>query len=216
VDTRSCNGVTRCFYDLTGVDGKHGVYTALYNSQSPSCEAVFLPRNNNGCFEEQTTIRMADGSDRPIYALRPGDRVLNPITGKAVGIRKLTAGPESLDLVVVGMRSTQVKVTTEHPMMTRTGVKQAIALTTADELRGADGKWQRVTKISREATKKNVYNFEIDTPSSAPDEHAVLADGVVTGDLYIQSQLKAKITATPEAEQQTKRRARVEGSSSQL
>jgi hypothetical protein len=34
-----------------------------------------------------------------------------------------------------------------------------------------------------------VWNFEIASDSKDPADHAILADGVVTGDLYLQEQL---------------------------
>jgi hypothetical protein len=51
------------------------------------------------------------------------------------------------------------------------------------------GAWQRIDSVSREKATLSVINVELDTSSSDPADHALLADGLITGDLYLQEQL---------------------------
>jgi len=192
LDTRSCSGSTRCFASASGTD--HGVFVAVEKVDGSGCWANPLPRNDNGCFEYDTNIRMADGSDRPVHTLHSGDTVYNPLRKSAATIDKVIAGPEKLDLVVFVMGKNRVKVTTEHPMLTKSGLKKAINVAAKEEIQDQLGSWISIDKIEREQTKRDVYNIELRTPSPAAEDHAVLSNGFITGDYYLQQQLRKATT----------------------
>ncbi|RZA27048.1 MAG: hypothetical protein EOP10_01545 [Proteobacteria bacterium] len=160
---------------------------------APSCkrEVVGL-RQGCGCFEEKTQIQMADGSSKLAADIRAGDLVFNPKTGRGQMIRKVIAGPERWPLLEVKAGGKSVTVTGEHPFLTTTGLKPAYKLTSADTLIEGDAQTQVEAVITEvralDAIAPEVWNFEL-VGSSDPDDHYVLANGVMTGDLYLQQKL---------------------------
>lgn len=155
-------------------------------------EESYVCRNHDGCFDETTLIRMADGSDRLVTQLRKGEFVYNPVTQKPAKIVKLTIGPELKPLIHVAVGGKLVKVTDTHPFMTRRGWIQARALTTSDEILSGRSRYLKVTSVTLGATGRTVANLALEGPADQHDLHYVLADGVVTGDLVIQNMIDRK------------------------
>ena len=152
----------------------------------------YVCRNHDGCFDESTLIRMADGSDILVTQLRKGEFVYNPVTQKPAKIVKLTIGPELKPLVHIAVNGKVVKVTDTHPFMTRRGWVQARALTTADEVRSGRNQYLKVTSVTLGAIVRTVANLALEGAADQHDLHYVLADGVVTGDLVIQNMIDRK------------------------
>jgi hypothetical protein len=189
-------------------DVKYSYSVVLSNAESEECELSaslteepFLDRTGGGCFALSTRIRMADGKDKMIALLNVGDQVLNPVTGKATTITAITAGPEAdKAMIEVGYGGLSVRVTEGHPMVTASGLKQARDLTKADSVRGEDGAFHPVTTLRRlgvDPTQK-VRNLVLSPDSFDPREHMLLADGIVTGDLYLQQRLaQPEVAAAP-------------------
>jgi hypothetical protein len=158
-------------------------------------EAGFVCRNNDGCFDETTLIRMSDGSDRLITELRMGEFVYNPVTKMPARITKLTIGPELKPLINVSVGGRVVKVTDTHPFMTRRGWIQAKNLKTSDQVLSGNKIYLPVTALELGASGRTVANLALEGPASLPDLHYVLANGVVTGDLVIQNMLELKASS---------------------
>ena len=57
----------------------------------------------------------------------------------------------------------------------------------------ADGKWQALTTVRTlpVVEGQKVINFYLDTASEAEEDHLVLANGFVTGDLFLQQRKAA-------------------------
>lgn len=144
-----------------------------------------------GCFTEKTKITMADGSLKEASKISIGDLVLNPVRNTPMRVKKTTYGKEYEPLVELGLGERNITVTSLHPFMTRNGLKQAKHLTTADEIVEPNGTFMNVSSINFHETDENtwVYNFALDTESGAPDDHMVLADGIVTGDRFLQDKM---------------------------
>jgi hypothetical protein len=163
---------------------------------APGCqrEVVGL-RDGCGCFEEKTKIAMADGSEKLASEIRAGDMVWNPKTQKAQMIKKVIAGPEQWPLLEVKSAGKSVIVTGEHPFLTKDGLKPAFQLSANDVLvEGSDEiPVESVTPQKRAAgdAVPEVWNFEL-LGSSENEDHYVLANGVMTGDLYLQQKLGGK------------------------
>ena len=51
-------------------------------------------RNQDGCFDPDAKITMADGSKRAIKFIRAGDKVFNPMTKKSMTVETVIKGPE--------------------------------------------------------------------------------------------------------------------------
>ncbi|MCX6109545.1 MAG: hypothetical protein NTZ90_08085 [Proteobacteria bacterium] len=186
-DVVNCPADARCFALDWGTN--RTPFVTVQPANSSSCQATVSNRIDLGCFAFHTKLRMADGSDREINQLKMGDLVFNPMNKRAMKIKRTTIGPEKDDLVVFAAAAKQVRVTTKHPMLTKHGVATAISLRAGDEIMNEQGAWQRIDSVSREKATLSVINVELDTSSSDPADHALLADGLITGDLYLQEQL---------------------------
>ncbi len=201
-------GTQVSFWDLDDIrpvgaqsyDSSRCVYFRYYDmTNAKKCQVQMIDavdgswvcRNADGCFSKETKIRMADGSDKFIYELDISDKVFNPKTGNSVGIKKLSVGPEFGEMFKISSGFNMVDVTREHPFLTSVGWKQAKDIKVGDELMLAFGDSQKVESVERHkpATPPDVFNLQLDAPESELDDHFVLANGVITGDLLIQQSL---------------------------
>jgi len=194
-DVTSCPAGARCFAMDWGTN--RTPFVTVQPANSAQCYATVSNRINLGCFAYHTKLRMADGSDREISRINRGDLVLNPMNKRAMKVKRTTSGPEKEALVVLSAGTLQVQVTTMHPMITRHGVATAISLHVGDEIMDQRGAWQKIDKLTRQVATLSVINIELDTASTAPEDHALLADGLITGDLYLQEHMPGHRSALP-------------------
>lgn len=152
----------------------------------------YICRNEDGCFDEKTHIRMADGTDRQITHLKKGEFVFNPITLKPARIVKLVIGPEFKPLIQVSVDGRRVDVTQTHPFKTQRGWVQAKALNVGDLLLTSGRGYLPVSSVKIGEPGRMVANLALEGDGTQTDAHYVLADGVVTGDLVIQNLLEAR------------------------
>jgi len=184
----------------TNHTSKSCAYFKYYNpTEAKSCNIQFTTqnnegfvcRNNDGCFDELTQIRMADGTNRLITKLRIGEMVFNPVTNKPAKIIKLTIGPENKPLLNVRIGESTVRVTDSHPFMTRRGWIAAKNLHPGELVLTSHRKFVPVKSVELGASGRVVANLALEGPVDQHDLHYVLADGVVTGDLVIQNMLES-------------------------
>ena len=162
-----------------------------------SCYVTFHPNRrprsswNNGCFAPGTMIRMADQSTKPVEKLEKGDLIYNPITRSALKIDRTIAGPENEPLLKISTSHAAVTVTTKHPFETKNGLKAAKDLSTSDFILSHGGRFDKVQQIQVIDMEPNtfVYNFALENQGQGNYQHMVEADGVVTGDLYLQEKV---------------------------
>lgn len=134
--------------------------------------------HNKGCFLPETSVRREDGSDVPISAVQPGDRVLafdseGRLTGARV-LKVLTHHVEEYRIV----RTAQVtlKVTPEHPFFVGAGTFKTLeALACGDAIFVYDGQAlcrQPLLGVETVHEPATVYNLHTDAPNT------FLANGV--------------------------------------
>lgn len=141
----------------------------------------------NGCFAKGTLIEMAHGKTEKIENLRAGDAV-RLADGRASSIYHVVAGPETEKMIEFTTYSgKKLMVTSKHPMQTQNGIKPANEVSAMDLLKIAEGSYSLITKIEQKASKDPVYNFEL--AGSADADHLVVANGIVSGELYLQNRL---------------------------
>ncbi len=161
-------------------------------------------REGNGCFDPETRIRSIEGREVPIKLLNKGDKVFNPLNKKFMTVEELVVGPEELPMVEVQVAGKVVKVSSTHAFITKKGQKMAMDVNLNDEIALEDGKTmypvQRVSLVLPVDKKQQVYNIKLKSSSKDPKEHAVLANGVVSGDLFLQSELERKAGKTVKAD----------------
>jgi hypothetical protein len=166
----------------------------------PSCKRNFLfVRGACGCFADETLITLGDGrTQRRITELTERDQVWNPMTHKAQGIARMTRGPEKVPMFDVQIEGRTVRVTGTHPFPTSDGPRAAFELQEGDRVRTADGTMgvvQKITSVASSGKDPIVWNLELIGSNDLRD-HYVLANGVVTGDLNIQTRLQKNVSGT--------------------
>lgn len=160
----------------------------LLEFDTSTCTARYIGcRGNIGCLTPDSKILMADGIERRIDSLKAGDVVYNPKLGRGQRIKRITDGVERIPLVHVHLNNgSMIKVTQLHPMLTQTGLKLAKNLRLVDSLPMADGSMQRIRKIvAAHGFDGYVWNIELEGEPLI-DHHVIIADGVQTGDLFLQ------------------------------
>ena len=151
-------------------------------------------RTMRGCFAPETLITMADGTKKQIQDIKLNDRVRNPLTGLSAIVIRITKGPEAeKGMLEVGFKDgARVIVTSKHPFMTRQGLKQADELTDSDEIAVGIGAFKKVDHLVRRPVAKdqNVVNIAVTGKTFEAADHMIEADGVITGDLFLQEKLE--------------------------
>lgn len=155
-----------------------------------AANALLAARGYGGCFVEGTMIRMANGKDLPIEIVRPGAKVMRS-NGTTAMITKMVAGPEKIPVYYLKTQDgREVGVTEGHPMVTLTGIKKAKDLNEWDLLLVEKNNWTGIESIAQRKYDRLVYNFVVEGKTT--NDHIIVANGIMTGDLYIQKQLLKK------------------------
>jgi hypothetical protein len=172
-------------YTLVVVDSGSGVCTAYARYVKRE------PRTLNGCFAQGTKLRLADGTDHVISDIHVGDRLMNPVNGRAMRVAEMISGEERAPLYEIAYAGHRMLVTSLHPVPVRGGLKQARTVTTDDYVYDANGVIHRVlaARALPETAGRTVVNVRLDTDSSLAADHMVVAGGVLSGDLFLQRRL---------------------------
>ncbi len=177
----------------SGATGADATGRVLFPVQLVKSNPDLCPRpavRTDGCFAKGTQISMTKDAAVPIEKLNPGDRVLLA-DGRLSKITKMTAGPETIPMIMIETsRGQKLMVTTEHPLLTNQGMKRAEHITISDRLKAADGQFVKIVSVTRKAFTENVYNFELEGRADA--DHLVIAEGLVSGELYLQNKMAPK------------------------
>jgi len=162
----------------------------------PQCEIQKLYVREAGCFTGDTEIQMASGKYKKISELREKELVWNPHFQTGVRIKRLVKGPEKKSLYRVRVANKEITVTEDHPFLTEKGWVQARELKKGLNIFG-EGEGivvSEVTKLKYEGPQ-DVWNFELDTDE--PLAHVIIANGIPTGDLATQIQIKKGSQSIP-------------------
>ena len=149
-------------------------------------------RTKLGCFSDTTSIRMADGHDELIGFIKVGDMVLNPVTGNAQKVVEVLKGPEAKALIEIGYGNSKVVVTENHPFLVSTGLKGALNVKVGEKTISPNGTYSEITTARTLAFAPNqvVYNIRLESANDSNENHMVMGDGIVTGDLYLQRKVE--------------------------
>jgi hypothetical protein len=171
-----------------------GYFYGFDPKQNCASVGVVGERGNGGCFVEDTRITMKDGKEKEIKDIRPGDEVWNPLVGRAFPVKNVIKGPEHFALYEVHAGGNRLKVTSEHPFMTKLGIMGAKDLRVGDLIQHPTQGWQAVAKLEVQPSDANtiVWNLELDVPTQDENHHMLLANGVLTGDHYLQKRVRSR------------------------
>ena len=164
LDSSSCNVFAGNKCDLYSFDPANG----CRRSAGPVGQ-----RNQDGCFDPDAKITMADGSKRAIKFIRAGDKVFNPMTKKSMTVETVIKGPEKKPLYLVEHNKGATLVTSKHPFVLKSGlvVQANQQLKTGDFVQDVRGEWMSLTKVEKQVVKKGqeVWNFTFKTKSTNPE-----------------------------------------------
>lgn len=178
----------------------------IYYINPKTCEAEFLfNRTACGCFSEDTKILMADQSLKPIRELTQSDLVWNPVTKRPAAIKRMVRGPEKYPMVHLQTAESLIKVTGNHPFPTPQGIKPAHQIKPGDIVYNEKG--DALTVLASEFVRLEqepiVWNLEL-VGGERDEDHFLVADGIVTGDLKIQSKLEEQTRTLVQATDSSK------------
>lgn len=145
----------------------------------------------NGCFVKGTKVNVTDKDSVAIEKLHVGQKVYLA-DGRYSKISRVVAGPEHKPVIAFKTESgAKITVTSEHPLLTRSGMKLAKEIAIGDELKDAEGKFVTITSIATEKYKDKVYNMELEGTAAEAD-HTIVANGLLSGELYLQNKMSGK------------------------
>jgi hypothetical protein len=159
-----------------------------------SCFLCGLIRWKKGCFPHGVTILTGDGvTYKKVEDFSAGETVWNPGLKKGVKILNISEGPERKGIVVLETEGARLRASTEHPMFTTKGFRQAQEIRVGDIVEDSSGKKAKVLRVSREKPTAglSVINFVLERHGSAHDG-LMVAEGLVVGDLIVQHEVSAR------------------------
>lgn len=179
----------RCYYTP---GANRTLFVHINNPNLPTCSMVPVPRTNLGCFAYGSKIMMGDGSLVAGETVKKGDYVWNPVIKMPVKVTETTSGPERPALVKIETTSGEViRVTRNHPVLTKMGLKAAKDILVGDEVQHMSGGLVKVSAVSSDKHQGSfVWNVRLEGPERDDSYHYVLVDGLVTGDLHLQEKLE--------------------------
>jgi hypothetical protein len=141
-----------------------------------------------GCLDGNTLIRMADGTDLAISALQQGDIIFNPMSRGNTRILSIISHSELATMIEITAQRNKLKVTANHPFPTEPGLKRAKDILRGDLLFDTWGRKTPVEEVKMLPIEKrqDVYNLQLVTSSTRMEDHLILANGIVAGDIYLQ------------------------------
>jgi hypothetical protein len=193
-----CGGPHSCYCPEAG---RPRCYTAAGNYYAPKCTSRnwcgncaswwCYPRGKKGCFPRGVSIQLANGHSKLVEEIAVGDLLYNPVTRKPVEVSQVVEGPEKFPIIQFGYDNLKVRVTTEHVVLTESGLKRAKDLTLQDKVSNKSGEFSQIETLVNEPVERNqsVINFIINDTENKVENHWLLSDGIITGDLYLQEKL---------------------------
>ncbi|MDQ3230527.1 MAG: Hint domain-containing protein [Pseudobdellovibrionaceae bacterium] len=123
------------------------------------------------------------------------DASLSSLAFNASPIKGVSYGPTASPLLVIQTSDKRtLKLTTEHGVLLNSGIMvTALELKAGDSLITRDGSTVVITQIETESYTGSVYNVE--TSGQLDQEHIIVAEGILVGDLAWQNKLKDQLGA---------------------
>ncbi|ROP62609.1 hypothetical protein EDF81_1109 [Enterobacter sp. BIGb0383] len=151
-----------------------------------------------GCLGENTKIRMADGSEKAISAIRPGDSVRTRNNG-VLNVEHVTSGQEQhcLNISVRDRNNTLTSTIASpgHPFITPSGIVIARELRVAGKVLTLEGEGE-ISNIEHRADEITVYNLQLSATET--DANCMYANNILVGDIQMQRFLEDEYYQRPD------------------
>lgn len=195
---KDCAGTNKGFYSngWNGyVDTKYGSCVGSNASGQFLCGSMrctsgaACPAGNIGCFDPGTQILLEGGKLEPASDIRVGDRLYNPLSGRSFAVKRILVGPEEIPMVELGFDGHLLKVTQDHPVLTRDGMKRANTVRIGEVIVDASGneKVLHYVRLAEIIPGQKALNFELDVDSQDPIDRLIVSDNITSGDLAVQN-----------------------------
>lgn len=131
----------------------------------------------------ETGITLDHAGKIPVEDVNIGDRV-RTADGGCAEVNNIYTGPEEMQRYIraEGMQQ-ELRVSLDHPVMTRNGWVQAKYLSTSDEILTETGEYRCVEEYYTEPCNGEMLNLEL------ADKHEFYANGYVVGDALVENGL---------------------------
>jgi hypothetical protein len=140
----------------------------------------------------QNLIELFASGHRPQVAHLSSASTVQDLQFKSSPVRNVSVGPEALPLVVISTdekgSAGQIALTTNHPVVLADGsIIRAERLQPGQKLLNYLGRPETIKTVARKSYSGLVYNFNVNSPLD--NEHIVIANGLLMGDLHLQGSL---------------------------
>jgi hypothetical protein len=160
-----------------------------YGCANIRCTQGACPAGNIGCFDPKSTILLEGGVFKSADEIQAGDMIYNSLTGRSVPVKRVITGPEEIPMVEMGYEGNLLRVTQDHPVLTKDGLKRARDVHVGDVIIDASGNEQILSyaRLGELLDGQIAINFELDIASQDPLERVIVADNIASGDLAVQN-----------------------------
>lgn len=170
-----------------------GFYGSAPASSGSSAIICSCQRYGGGCFDPETLIELSDHSIVLAKEIKAGDQIYFPESQSSAVVEQVIEGSEEEPLVVLSYRVNQEliisKLSKKHVVKTTSGLKRAQNLNLSDRLIQKNGEALKIENISEEKGAK-VINFVLNSNSAKLQDHLIISDQIITGDLWLQNNLE--------------------------
>lgn len=155
-----------------------------------------------GCLSADSTILMADGTEKRIADIETGDQVISDAAGIVLTVEDKVEGTEEEPMIRIADEAEHsLLITSGHPLCTTNGIRLARQLQLGDTVLTRDGS-SVITGLSEEMYTGKVYNLSVGLPEDGveltTDNTTFIADGILVGDARMQRYYGDLVKATPE------------------
>jgi intein/homing endonuclease len=135
-----------------------------------------------GCIEKNALVWLENGRPERISNICPGDKVLSE-NGTYQRVISVSHGKESI-LKYIEVNGRQLKMTQDHPVMTKEGWKQAKQLNDDDQILCMDNQYHPIQEITDIPYYDQVYNLYLENDSG------FFANDIYVGDARKQNKMQ--------------------------
>jgi hypothetical protein len=169
----------------TGQSGNGSFNDTSGNSRRKKCTM-------HGCLDGKTMIKMADGSSQRIRKVSIGDAIMG-VDSQIWTVSNTWIGREDI-MVCVETKLGMLKLTKNHPLMTKEGIKNAKGLSTGEYLLSGEGEYLKIIALYEEFYSDMVYNLDLKSEVDCdPLHHLMIAGGLVVGDNILQNHMEKMV-----------------------
>jgi hypothetical protein len=166
--------------DAANKETRQSVEVTSYSNLTALTNIAFIPplRLLWGCIAKGERVPMADGGEKPVEELKPGDEVKTP--GGSTKVLDIYSGHENEITLIQTEDGKQIKLTSNHPILTEAGFKRPYDLLN-NKILLADGSKTTVLHIHPVPYNDKVYGVSLE------GSDAFFCSGFISGTFDMQN-----------------------------